>query len=155
MSYDKSQFRDIVRTILHEIQLHSPEAEDIVVETCAQESQFGTYLKQLGGGPARGPYQMEQETEEDIWKNLLRYHSGMRDRLRTISGVIIPSPWQMAVNLAYSTAMCRYKYVMFPVKIEGDINNLAMIYKKYYNTPLGKATEKEFIANYERYVLCR
>ena len=56
MSYDKSQFRDIVRTILHEIQLHSPEAEDIVVETCAQESQFGTYLKQLGGGPARGEW---------------------------------------------------------------------------------------------------
>ena len=152
MSYDKSQFRDIVRTILHEIQLHSPEAEDIVVETCAQESQFGTYLKQLGGGPARGPYQMEQETEEDIWKNLLRYHSGMRDRLRTISGVIIPSPWQMAVNLAYSTAMCRYKYVMFPGNIPSTVSGRAAYWKQYYSTPGGSGTTAEYLENYEKYI---
>lgn len=153
MSYDKAQFRWLVRTVLNEIQLYSPEAEDIVVETCAQESKFGTFLKQLGGGPARGPFQMEPETENDIWKNLLRYHSDMRDRLRAISGVVVASPWQMTVNLAYSTAMCRYKYVMCPGPVPSTLEGRAAYWKKYYNTPLGAGTVEEYIKAHNKYVL--
>ena len=49
--------------------MYSPVAENLIMGTAAQESGF-TYIKQLGGGPALGMFQVEPATAEDI---LFRY----------------------------------------------------------------------------------
>ncbi|KAF0118141.1 MAG: hypothetical protein FD149_866 [Rhodospirillaceae bacterium] len=63
----------VIRPTLLHLGLHSPAAEALLLGTAIQESRLGTYLRQTGGGPALGVYQMEPATHEDIWTNFLAY----------------------------------------------------------------------------------
>lgn len=45
---------------------------ELLLLTCAAESAMGKYIMQVGG-PARGIFQMEPNTEKDIWENWLKY----------------------------------------------------------------------------------
>lgn len=130
--------------------------------TIAQESHLGTYLKQLGTGPALGICQMEPATHRDIWNNYLKYNSSLSALMWTLAldnGMFTsngshPHETQLIGNLYYSIAMCRIHYLRIkaPLPKAGDVAGYAAYWKKYYNTPLGKGTEAEFIANYQKYV---
>ena len=82
VSIDAEQLRkDIVRPAIEKIGLWSQEAEDLLIGTAAQESHLGTYLRQLGDGPALGIFQMEPATHNDIHENFLRYKHDLRNRV--------------------------------------------------------------------------
>lgn len=53
----------VVRPVLRVMSAWSQPAEDLVMGTAAQESRL-TYLRQLGGGPALGLWQMEPATHD-------------------------------------------------------------------------------------------
>lgn len=160
---NKTQLRTVVREVLTVLNLHSQSAEDLILGTIAQESQFGTYLYQLGNGPALGICQMEPATHNDIWNNYLKYKPDVANLVRSYaltSGPFatsnsFPSAKQMVGNLYYAIAMCRIHYLRIkaPLPQAGDINGYAAYWKKYYNTVLGKGTEPEFVANYKKYVV--
>ena len=62
MTIDINQFREeVVRPVLQDLKMYSPVAENLIMGTAAQESGF-TYIKQLGGGPALGMFQVEPAT---------------------------------------------------------------------------------------------
>ena len=66
---DIPQFRaNIIRPVLLVIGGESRAAENLILGTALQESNL-RYLRQLGDGPARGVYQMEPATHDDIWDN--------------------------------------------------------------------------------------
>lgn len=46
--------KNLITETLTELGLYSDDARDLLLGTCAQESAFGKYRKQLGGGPALG-----------------------------------------------------------------------------------------------------
>jgi|WetSurSiteA1Bulk_404760.scaffolds.fasta_scaffold82008_1 hypothetical protein len=143
MSFYAPQFRSLVRRILSAYKVESESAVSLLLGTCAQESGFGTYLRQMGGGPARGVYQMEQLTFDD-----LKNRFGERFHLNT---------WhfpEIEWDLEKATMMARIKYLSIPEKLPGpdDIPALARYWKKWYNTPLGVGTEEEFIFNYRKYL---
>ena len=71
MSINKNDIREAIREVLTYLGKHSDSAEELLMLTCAVESQLGTYLKQIKG-PARGIFQMEPATERDCWVNFLR-----------------------------------------------------------------------------------
>lgn len=149
---DPEQLRvDIVRPTLHAIELHSYDAENLILGTIAQESAGGRYLRQLDGGPALGVCQMEPATFGDIWENYLAY----RTRLATRLGQFIEGNHKashMVGNLPYAVAMCRVHYLRVPAAMPTDVEGYARYWKRYYNTPLGKGTEAEFVHNYARFV---
>lgn len=129
--------------------------------TIAQESHLGTYIKQLGKGPALGLVQMEPATHDDIWINFLAYKKPISALLWTLSldnGMFtsskIPDSAQLMGNMYYAIAMCRIHYFRKsdPLPAAGDIAGYAAYWKKHYNTTQGKGTEAEFIANYKKYV---
>lgn len=61
-----AQFRtNIVRPTLEGIGAHNRAAENLVLGTGLQERDLH-YLRQLNDGPARGIYQMEPTTHDDI-----------------------------------------------------------------------------------------
>lgn len=160
---DKSQLRTLVRTTLQFLNLHSQAAEDLVIGTIAQESRMGTYIKQLGNGPALGICQMEPATHNDLWDNYLRYNPGLSAMVWTLaldngmftSNSSRPDEQQLVGNLYYAIAMCRIHYLRIkaPLPQAGDVAGYAAYWKKYYNTVLGKGTEPEFVANYRKYVV--
>lgn len=144
----------IIQPTLKELGLYSLSAEMLLAGTCAQESGMGTYIAQ-NGGPALGIYQCEPDSHDDIWLNYLKYHNTLQGDILNLTCTGSALKTNLIFNLKYATAMCRIFYlrVKEPLPPAGDLQKLAAYYKKYYNTPLGAATEQEFIANFNKYVL--
>lgn len=156
MSLNLSQLRDyVVIPALNQLGLYSLAAEQLVMGTIAQESS-GSYLKQLGNGPALGLIQMEPETHKDHWLNFIRYTSDLRVALLNMTSDSVdecyklhgyPDHIALVWNLRYAIAMCRVHYYRKPQALPkaNDINGLAKYWKAHYNTALGAGTVDEFI----------
>ena len=144
---DQKQFVDnvIVPTLMH-MNLHSKSAVQLLLGTALVESRL-TYLRQLENGPARGLFQMEPATHDDIWNNYLKYKPGYQEKVEQL---LAPEPnkiAQLATNLMYSAAMTRlhYRRVRAPLPDADDIPAMAFYWKQYYNTPLGAGKPAHFI----------
>src|SRR3990172_909619 len=151
---DVGQFRSLViRPALMTIQLHSESAENLLLGTALVESGL-RYLRQLGGGAARGIYQMEPATHDDHWQIFLIRTPELRSRLESLMFSGLEPLDQLACNLAYATAMTRVHYlrVQHPLPLASDLQGLAAYWKRWYNTPAGKGTEARFIEVYEEHV---
>ena len=134
-----------MRPALEQMQLWSPEAEELLMLTAAQESKLGTYLKQGwqklddSKGVALGPFMMELDTFRWLKK-------------------LYPQPWQLGgrlpeelvhdLLLAAKAARLRYLVVKEPLPKATDLQGMARYYKQYYNTELGSATVEEAMTNY-------
>ena len=65
MAFNCLQFRDLITRVLKEVALYSPAAVNLLLGTAAQESGFGTYLRQVKG-PALSVFQIEEATFLDL-----------------------------------------------------------------------------------------
>lgn len=147
----------VIQPALKGIHLYSPEAEELLIATCAQESEDGYYLKQTVGGAnaALGIFQMQPETHETIWNTTLIKNSGLGFLVLTsCSYTLRPKPEVMVYNLLYAAVMARifWLHVDEPMPAVNDKDRRWYLYKKYWNTYAGKATQQEFEANYAKYV---
>lgn len=157
MTINCNQLRTlIVRPTLKYLDLWSEAAEELILGTAAQESQLGTYIHQLGTGPALGIYQCEPATQRDIWENYLAHNPVLSSKIAGLSATVILNSKdnQIVWNLAYATAMCRVHYLRVPKPLpaEDDLQALGEYWKQYYNTPAGSGTAVQFVDNYWKYV---
>lgn len=148
MGLNVHQFRSyVLRPSLERLNLWSQEAEMLLLGTALTESGDMHYLHQLGEGPAKGIYQMEPRTHEDIYNNYLEYRKPLR---REVLAFIAPVPEpieQLMTNLAYATVMCRIHYLRIKAAIPGanDLRGLAEYWKEHYNTGLGAGQPNTFV----------
>ena len=144
----------IIRPVLKDLDLWSPQAERLVLGTACKESECGRWLVQLGGGPALGIYQMEPATHNDIWENFLVF-PGKTD-LRNVVKKYMPQLWteqQLLIgNLYYATALCRIHYLRVPEPIPDDLPRQAAYWKRFYNSEKGAGTVQEYIEAWRRFV---
>lgn len=152
MSLNTNQLRYIIKDVLEGVGLYSAHAEELLMLTAAQESHLGTYIKQMGDGPARGIFQMEKATERDIHSNFLEYREALANR---VYGYMTLRGNDLRDNLAYQIIMARLHYLRVKEGLPkaDDVEGLAAYWKKYYNTEAGKGTVEEAVENYERYCL--
>lgn len=148
---DQQQLRGLIKYCLDGLGMYSKAAENLLMGTAAQESRLGTYIRQLGNGPALGIMQMEPATFNDIKNNYLHHRSELVSKILGISGCLRLMPEYLEWNMALAICMARIHYLRFPELIPVDLPGMAAYWKKYYNTPLGRGTEQEFIDNYNRY----
>lgn len=147
---DPVQFRElVVRPTLDSLGLWSPSAEALVLGTAIHESRL-TYLRQNGGGPALGLYQIEPATHADLYRNYLDLRPEFKERARRWLASWPDPHSQLATNLAYATAICRLLYHRVPALLPaaGDIDALAAYWKAHYNTPAGKGTAAEWARHF-------
>ena len=149
---NKDQLKNLIESTLKGIGKYSPEAVDLLMGTAAQESNLGYYIKQLGNGLALGIFQTEPNTFIDICNNYLRYRDSVRQSILKECRVHILEPEMLEYNLKVAICFARLQYLRQKGSIPTDIEGMAKYYKEHYNTPLGKATEEEFINNYKKYV---
>lgn len=145
------QFRDwAIIPALDAIGLNSVAAQELLLGTALQESGLRN-LVQLENGPARGLFQMEPATHDDIWLNFLAYKPELSRKLENISAK--QTPKELATNLLYAAAMCRIHYyrVSAPLPEAGDTNAQAAYWKTHYNTSKGKGTAAEYLDNWKAY----
>jgi hypothetical protein len=152
---------EIIIPVLNDMDLNSGSAVNLLLGTAAQESHFGTYIRQIGfdnktlnGG--FGIYQIELLTCKDV---LFRYFPQHRPDLHEYclslkkDGASLQD--ELMNNHKFSTAICRGKYLEIAKSLpdEYDIEGLAKYWKKYYNTEKGKGTVEDFVKNYKKFCL--
>ena len=136
----------VVRPSLDSIDLWSVAAERLLLGTAITESEL-TWLRQHGDGPARGVYQIEPATHDDIWANYLAYRDGLANRVARLAAGAIPRADQLAWNLGYATAIARLIYYRRPEPLPhaDDLAGLARYWKAHFNTALGAGTPEDFL----------
>lgn len=149
---EKKTLENLITSVLKELNLHTDNAVNLLMGTAAQESHLGRYRKQLGGGPALGIFQMEPATFDDIVKNYLRYKPELAARIERVARISRFKAEDLENNDLLATCMARVHYLRVREAIPSDLEGWARYWKRYYNTPLGKGTEEEFIANYKKLV---
>jgi hypothetical protein len=145
MALNANLLRGTIQTVLTPLGLYSPDAEELLMATCAQESLLGQYREQVGG-PAVGIFQMEPATFHDIIVNYLSYHPTLDAQILALGG----QAQDMINNDALAIAMARVQYLRAPEALPSaqDLDGLWHLYKKRWNTPLGSATQEQFNRHY-------
>ena len=138
-------FENTITPTLKKAGLYTLAAAKLVLYTAGHESLMGKYDRQIKG-PALSIYMIEPATYWDVAPRRKTY-------LTELGYTEIPPPIEMIEDLQLATLICRLKYLDFKEALPNydDLPGMAAYWKKYYNTPLGKGTEQEFIKNNKSY----
>ena len=128
----------------------SKNSAHLLVGTALQESLL-EYRRQIGGGPARGLFQMEKETFDDIFTNYLAFRTSLRTAVETFAYSDRNLFGEIEYNDRFAAIMARIHYarVASPVPSYTDAAAMAAYWKNYYNSSKGKGTVSEFKTKYE------
>lgn len=143
MSFNLVQFRDLIVRTLRETELPRKEsAINLLLGTAAQESAFGTYLRQTKGGPALGVFQMEPET-----------FAAVQDWSRKRYPLVIEGRYarELEWDLSLAILSARLNYIRFQGSIPEDVIGQAEYWKRHWNTYLGKGTVEQYLRNWKKY----
>lgn len=149
----------VVAPVLRELGWHSDAAERLMLGTAVHESGL-VHIRQVGGGPALGLWQVEPRTHDDVWEHWLGHRPDDAARVRAFArqywpGDIDRAALELATNAAYccAVARCVYRRVRAPLPDAFDPDGLAHYWKTYYNTARGKGDPERWLHQYERHVL--
>ena len=136
-------------------QLYTESAETALLMVAAHESKLGEYNTQIGGGTARGLYQVEIATMHDNYTNFINYKNGLNKEIEGISGVKGPDEYQLQYNPIYCTIHARLKLYRSPGPLPKSYDTVAIseYLKKYFNTSGGKARAEDYFLAYHHLVL--
>lgn len=158
MAFNCRQFKDlIVRPALSAIGMMSDDAIELLLLTCATESQFGRYIRQpnmSGNNGAYGVYQMESRTYNGLWSNLVSSNSAMKAKIRIYCGYEGMPPVQRLISdLALATIMTRLFYLNVKANLpsRSDVRAMAMYWKAHYNTERGSGNVDKAVEDYKNY----
>ncbi len=151
---DPDQLRElVVRPTLEHFDLWSEAAENLVVGTAAQESNF-RYLRQLPNGPALGLWQCEPETFASMLRNYFHFRAELREKVCAWCDVSALRAEALIYNLRLGAIVCRlhYRRIPEPLPDAEDLPALASYWDRHYNRNPEKGFPDEFVENYRRLV---
>ena len=93
---------------------------------------------------------MEPNTFWDIERNV--FHTRQKDNALDLRLVGPMRAERLIYDLVFATVFCRLHYFRVSSPIPKDLEGQAGYWKKYYNTPRGAGTTKEYVDNYRKYV---
>lgn len=151
---------DIIEPVLSRIDLGSESATNLMLGTAAVETDMGKYNHQLGGGPGLSIYSIEPDNAasgHDLVINWLKSRKPLlfaKVWLLRSQNPSIGTDEELKFNLYYQTAIarCLYYAIPKPLPAADDLKGLALYWKKYYNTSLGKGCTYDFTRKYKKYV---
>jgi hypothetical protein len=149
---DNVQLKGLIVRVLKDMEPEVPYSDtavNLLMLTAAVESNLGTYLEQVRG-PAQGIFQMEPNTEYDIWKNYLTYKPQLKDKINGYRAEDTKlGSEELKWNFVYAIAMARIKYLRSSHPLPPNNKEaLATYWKLVYNTPLGKGTVEKAVKKY-------
>ncbi|KKN24336.1 hypothetical protein LCGC14_0896000 [marine sediment metagenome] len=150
--------RGVITPALTALKLRSWQAEQLCLGTAIAESNLES-LFQIGGGPARGLWQIEPFTARDVLRRYLGRRLDLRWRLKQavypLGGMTWRTNWTdealshaLRVNLALGAAVCRLIYLWVPEPIPDDLEGQAAYWVDHYNKG-GAGTVEHYIKAWE------
>lgn len=144
---------DHAKEIAHEVCLYlgngsNNTAEDLLLETCAVETQMGLYQDPTPKGAGRGANQIDPIGLDDIKLNSTEHFQEVLEHF----GYWIPDIHidQVQNDPLLSFVLCRLHYKRVPEVIPMTRAKRAEYWKKHYNTELGKGTVKHYLESAAR-----
>ena len=139
--------KDLIDDVLKVIEMHSDKAAAIVYRTAIAESGFTAIKGYTKGNPALSFWQIEPATANDIYENYVKFRPHLVEKLKKLGFKESDPSGPLKYNLSLAIAMCRIKYWRDPSPLPDvdDIDGQAKLWKKVYNTELGKGTLKHFL----------
>ncbi|QGH73563.1 MAG: putative endolysin [Siphoviridae sp. ct7UA22] len=134
-------FRLDVRNYLREFDLFSEPRLELLTMICAHESGGGKALRQIGGGPARGHFQIEKATHDSIWQN------SDTIRKRALAYGIKEDFDQLEKSLRYNVFIAVHYLLMDPKPLPKGFIDMALYAKSYWNRG-GKAEAEEYMRDF-------
>ena len=126
------------------------EFQEVLVGTAAQESSL-KYRDQFSNGPAKGLFQMEPNTHDDIWANVLAYKPKIAKLVMSFTNDNDLHS-ELRNNDKYAAAMAGLQYWRYRSQLSfiesPGAHSYAQDWKVYYNTTKGHGTTVQFIENY-------
>lgn len=155
--------RDVIRPTLADLDrnlrrgLAGTVPEMLLIGTAAHESHLGELRQNAPGGKpgaARGIYQMELRTVEDLDRSWLAYRPEWRACLARFGASAPSIEARLAGDLVWQTAIARVQYYRAPTPLpaEGDVIGLARYWKRFWNTDAGAGTVEQWLADWHRIV---
>lgn len=137
---------------------YSEAARRLLLGTAAHESAGFRFIDQKTNGPgdppgpAYGIFQMEDATYRDCWERFLAGRGALSLLIRGERGVSPEGISALHGNHNYAAAMARAQYYRQPFKLAHDasLEELAAIWKQYWNTPLGAGTAAQWLMHYPK-----
>ncbi len=145
---NKKQLKErVIVPTLKQLGLYSEDVVELLLMIAAHESVKGEYIAQIVG-PARGIYQMEGNTHNDIlvWLKLNK-----PALYKLLTGLVASTTGDMMMyDLRYATAMARVFFLRFPEPLPSgsDVDAMAAYAKRRWNTSAGKATPADYKSAY-------
>lgn len=148
----RDHFESMVKRTLDEAMLpYNQHRVNQILGTAAVESDFFSYVKQLGGGPALGYFQCEPTTRKDIIDNYLKYKPRLRKRIENAFGSLEVTDQYFLINIPVQIIFCYLHYTRYNAW-GNDIYGYASAWKRIYNTYRGQGTVEDFMIKYHKYV---
>tara|TARA_Y100000004_G_scaffold52017_1_gene57602 strand:+ start:4548 stop:4985 length:438 start_codon:yes stop_codon:yes gene_type:complete len=136
--------REIAKETLEKMGMYSEDALNLIMETGMAETGF-KHLKQMGGGPAIGFFQVEPWVVTDYYDNYLIYRTKTLDKILALGFKPTDQVFSTISNIAVQVALCRIHYRRVPSAIPSTIEERAKYWKKHYNSELGKGTVEHYL----------
>ena len=142
----KKEIKEIIEWTLNKMNMYSDDAAAMIYRTGMAETGY-KHLKQMGGGPAIGFFQIEPATMNDVIDNYVSYRPQIKTDLYALGFDDKDAEMRVMSSIALQVAFCRLCYrrdsKAIP-KLE-NIKAQAEYWKRVYNTKLGKGTVKHFL----------
>ncbi|HUB16168.1 MAG TPA: hypothetical protein VMB34_29755 [Acetobacteraceae bacterium] len=142
-----------VRPALIGLNLHSVDAERLLMGTAAVESNFVNFV-QFGRGPARGMFQMEPATFDDIINRYLAMaeQAVLRDALIALASGSPPRFDALETDHLLAAGLARVRYHMVQAGIPSALKDQAEYWWVHYNceSPHG-LKPADYLARWEHY----
>lgn len=140
---------EVIDPVLRLLDLYSRAASNLMLGTALVESRL-VHRRQIGGGPARGLFQIEPATFHDVYRRYLPRRTGL---LMRVNGLLLPNRTpaeQLYDNDRLGCAIARLKYWMCPLPLPraDDAPGLAAYWVRHYNAG-GAGTVEKFLAAYK------
>jgi len=155
----RNEIVPLIKDVCMELTGHAYDNEvRLLLGTAAAESVL-IHRVQIGGGPARGIWQMEYDTAYDIFVNYLAHR--VISRFQNLSQLwlelsltfFVPFPEEFAHHLEhyddFACAMARIHYLRDPERIPERLEDQAAYWKRAYNTLAGKGTVEHYLGMWE------
>lgn len=151
MCIGNEEFREyVIRPTLKALDAWSESAENLLLATALQESEYPSTARQR----SMGVYRINPVTHQNVWDKYLVHRPEMASRVRGLASQreFLEDPHkELTTNLSYATAIAWmiYERAEKPLPEKDDYRAMAKFWKRYYHN--GKAVDQQsFIDTYQQ-----
>lgn len=153
----KEQLESTILAVLLKLPMSTADQAmvELLQETAAIESNRGIHITQLGGGPARGIFQMETRTIQDTLSWMRKNRLDQYKAVKVFWNSKRSNEWNYQKNVPWQIAMAASYYWRMAgndtIKSALSREERERIYKKHWNTHKGASTREKYLSMAKTY----